>query len=111
MAAAEKRSHPRIPMRQAVELDMGRERWFEAQGFNISTGGILLETWQPIDLLADVQLVFELPGKGKPALLSVEGVVRHVTREAESWKAGVEFCMLDDKQVAQIERYIKYHQK
>lgn len=105
MDIKEKRSAGRIPMRQAIELDMGRERWFEAQGMNISIGGVLLETWQPVEELAQVELVFELPSGSSTVTISVQGIVRHVSRKKKSWFAGVEFFGLEPEQIEAIKNY------
>ena len=73
-----------------------------ASGLNVSTHGLLLETWAELQLMQDVELLFRL-GSESP-LLRARG---RVVRRGAPRQFGVEFIELDDPVRRAIEHFVR----
>jgi CheY-like chemotaxis protein len=73
-----------------------------ASGLNISTHGLLLETWAALELMQDVELLFRF-GPDAP-LMRARG---RVVRRGAPRQFGVEFTALDDLVREAIERFVR----
>ncbi len=58
-----KRNTPRVPVKIEVTCDAGE---VSGETFNISTGGLFLQTEQPLDPGRQVEVSFSLPGNQQP---------------------------------------------
>ena len=90
----EKRKHRRFNISQIIELDFMKEKYFEANGLNISEGGILCSSTYPVEPLARVFLMINIPLPDKEFTLKTEGIVMHSKKERNKYIFGISFTDL-----------------
>jgi CheY-like chemotaxis protein len=73
-----------------------------ASGLNVSIHGLLLETWAPLELMQDVELLFRLADEAP--LLRARG---RVVRRGAPRQFGVEFTELDEPVRRAIESFVR----
>ena len=96
----ERRAHPRVPLATKVEAE-SEGRSFIAITCDISSGGMMIFTANPIPEGETVQLTFALPGAEQP--LRIQAVVRHVV---EGKGMGLQFDSLSEKDRAAIRAFL-----
>ncbi len=96
-----KRAARRVPIVAKIEAQAGGFP-FIALAENISEGGLLVHTTNPLDEGAVVHLRFTLPNSEKQ--IHVNGTVRHVT---PGTSMGVKFEALDSNDLEAIRQYVE----
>jgi uncharacterized protein (TIGR02266 family) len=96
-----KRATRRVPIVAKIEAQAGGFP-FIALAENISEGGVLVRTANPLDEGAVVHLRFTLPGSEQQ--INVNGTVRHVT---PGTSMGVKFEDMDAKDSEAVKKYIE----
>jgi c-di-GMP-binding flagellar brake protein YcgR len=88
-----RRDFPRVTLHQMVKLWHGRERFIQAEGINISRGGMLCKSPHPIDPADKMYVMFSLPSESGPdSTVEVEATVVHVHQEQdELYRFGIHF--------------------
>lgn len=107
----DKRKHERFAISQILELEFMKEKEFSARGTNISEGGLLCETEYPIDPMARVFIVFQLPRARSGRVIRTEGTVIHVKKKGKIYEFGVSYGDITDDDRKDIQAYIKKHHK
>jgi hypothetical protein len=74
---------------------------------NISVKGMLLETVEPLDIGAKLDLTFTLPGTGGPVRAVGQVVREDATRDGGSPRLGIEFLSLRDGARDRIRTYVE----
>lgn len=74
-----------IDLEEALLIDRDAERPFKATILDISAGGVLLHTREPIQVGATLRLTFSLPGLSKAIRARAE-VVRLMQLDSEGWR-------------------------
>jgi hypothetical protein len=103
----DKRKHERFGISQIFEIEFMKENVFSARGLNISDGGLLCETDYPIEPMARVFLVFNLPRAKKNYALRTEGTVIHVRKKGKMYEFGVSYGDITDEDKNTILNYLK----
>lgn len=96
-----KRASRRVPVVAKIEAQSGGFP-FIALAENISEGGVMVRTTNPLDEGAVVHLRFTLPGSEKQ--INVNGTVRHVTPGSSM---GVRFEDIDPADQEAIRQYVE----
>lgn len=107
----DKRKHERFAINQILELEFMREKEFSARGTNISEGGLLCETEYPIEPMARVFIVFQLPRAKSGRVLRTEGTVVHVRKKGKINEFGVSYGDISDDDRKNIQAYIRKQKK
>jgi c-di-GMP-binding flagellar brake protein YcgR len=103
----ERRRHERFAIRQMLEISFAREVFFQAEGLNISEGGMMCRTDYPVEPLTKVYLIVSIPGKTGEHLLKTEGTVIHTRKEAGEYVFGVTFNDLGEQDIQALQAYLQ----
>lgn len=103
----DKRKHERFAISQILELEFMKEKEFSARGLNVSDGGLLCETEYPIEPMARVYLVFQLPRARSRNVLRTEGTVAHVCKKGKMYEFGISYGDISDEDKKAILAYLK----
>jgi len=93
----EKRKYPRITLNQMIEHSMGKETMVQAQGVNISEGGILFQTASELELYSRLFVSFSIMENDTSTDLSCEGIVVRSDKSGDLYDTGMEFADLNEK--------------
>lgn len=99
----ERRSSPRVGMRQLVEVGYGREYFLQAAGVNLSESGLLCETAEAPEPGTRVFIMLEVRGDGprnsdgSPQNIEIEGVVARTEESDNGYRVGIEFADIPDE--------------
>jgi len=104
----EKRKHPRFYVSQLVNIEFGKETFIDAQGLNISHGGIYCRTNALIEPLTRVFIMLDLNFDGKVLTIRTEGVVVHSAMNNNQCFTGIEFMPLCNEDENVLKDYINF---
>ncbi len=93
----DRRQHERFTIRQMIDITFPRENYLQAEGLNLSEGGMMCRTTYPVEPLTRVFLMLSLPtgaAGGEEYLLKTEANVVYVRQEADEYVFGVAFAGL-----------------
>jgi len=83
-----------------------REKNISAESVNISEGGILCRSDEPVEPLTSVFLMLSIPGETGDYLMKIEGMVMHSAQREGSWLFGVAFNQLSQEDRHAIAEYL-----
>lgn len=102
----ENRKHKRFSIEQFVEFSFMHETFINAEGVNISEGGMLCKTSYPIEPLDKAYIMLKIPLKDKEYVIKINGVIAHYQKADNSYLFGVEFTDLEDFDRKILKEYI-----
>lgn len=107
-ASEERRTAPRFTIDRMLRLDPGSRHPISARGLNISIGGLLCRTAEPVDPLTRMKMYLSLPDdNGNERQLEPKGTVLHCSRDREGGYAlGIHFDHLGSEERELIGKYI-----
>jgi len=103
----ERRQYTRFIIDQFVKLSMGREIFIEAEGLNLSRGGLLGRTSAPIENLEKVFVMLNLPFGDGLECVRTEGIVVYTQAEGPDTQFGLRFTDMWDSDQDILDRYLK----
>jgi c-di-GMP-binding flagellar brake protein YcgR len=104
----ERRSAPRFTIDRMVRIELGSQRPVSARGINISVGGLLCRTEEPVDPLTRMRMFLSLPDDaGGERRLEMEGTVLHYrSGKGGNYDLGIHFDRIDSSARQVIGRYV-----
>lgn len=102
----ERRKHPRFPIDQFIEMDMGREIWIEAAGVNISENGLLCKTAEYCEPYLKVLVTIKMQEGNKTGKFTFEGIVIRSEKHSDRWDTGIEITGIGDKDKQTMVKFI-----
>lgn len=104
----ERRKESRFTIRQAVELQFGKERFIHLRGYDLSKGGVGGVSDEPIEFSAQVYLMIEVSMDDQRGTISGEAQVNHCTpRDDGTYFVGLEFVELSTEAENLLSAYIE----
>ena len=103
----EQRKFERFKVHQMVETSFDRERFVPAEGLDISEGGMLCSTSEPVDPLARIELLISLPRAETEHLIKTEATVVRVEKEGDDYLIGVQFDALLSEDLDALRNYLE----
>jgi hypothetical protein len=92
-----KRSHcdthciPRFQISQSIKLSFGHEAFFEAEGADISEGGLRCRSTYSLEPLTRLFLMLRVPKSGGQSIVKTEASVVHVLKTEAGYEYGIQF--------------------
>ena len=102
----DKRKYARFSIEQFVEMSYLHETFINAEGINISEGGILCKTTFPIEPLDKAFIMLKIPIKDKEYMLKLNGVIIHYQKKDDYYLFGVEFTDIEDSDKKILKEYL-----
>jgi c-di-GMP-binding flagellar brake protein YcgR len=107
----ERRSSPRreapFTVLQILETGQSRETFFAASGRNLSPGGMLIETDDPIEPHIRIFTMLRLGEDADAPVLSTEGIVVHVAPRPGACLCGIRFYDLTPGDAGKLAAYLE----
>lgn len=103
----ERRKHPRFELNQVMDLTFGKERLIQAEGVNISAGGVLCRTEEFCEAGTRVSLLITVAVKKKEWQIPCEGVVIRSQREKQRYDTAISFTDMSDDAARHFHDFIK----
>lgn len=104
----EKRRFKRFSIHQLIEISFGREVFIEAEGINISEGGMRCKLSQGLDPLSRLYLLLTIPLEEELHIIETEGIIRWCEQtENGEFQAGIEFHELSKTDKNVLKTYIE----
>ncbi len=103
----DRRQSKRFSIRQIIDLTFPREAFFQAEGLNLSEGGMMCKSSYPVEPLMRVYLMLSLARGDGSYLLKTEGSVVHVEKKAGAYLFGVAFEHLEPQDLEALRAYLK----
>lgn len=107
MKKAEKRSNKRFEISQLVEIKVISEEFIQAEGLDISVGGMKAKTSYDIAPLAKLFLMLNIPVHDKTYSIRTEGYVVYTKKVRNTVHFGINFVDMDDEDKKIIRDYLK----
>ena len=101
MENSERRQHDRFKLDQCVSLSFGRETFLDAQGINLSKGGLLFSSTNAVDIYEKFFVMIEV----SQGVIKAEGIVIHSTPGDGHTVYGLKFTDIADEYRAVLETY------
>ncbi|HPS85542.1 MAG TPA: PilZ domain-containing protein [Spirochaetota bacterium] len=92
---SERRKHPRFGISQLVEVDLGQEKYINAEGINLSRNGVLCKTEDECPLYSRVLLMVTLPYKNEERIVNMEGIVSRSVHKGKGWETGINITSIN----------------
>ncbi|HOV14011.1 MAG TPA: PilZ domain-containing protein [Spirochaetota bacterium] len=102
----EKRKYKRFTIEQFVEFSYMHETFVNAEGINLSEGGILCKTTYPIEPLDKAFIMLKIPLKDKEYILKLNGVIAHYQKMDNYYLFGVEFTDVEENDKKILKEYL-----
>ena len=105
----ERRRDSRFTIRQAVEIQFGKERFTHLSGYDLSRGGLGAVSREPLELSSRVYLIVEVHDDEISGTIAGEAQVNHCTlRDDDTYFVGLEFLDLSATSSSLLERYLQH---
>lgn len=101
----EKRSSPRFPIDQFVDVSYTREKFIKADGINISLNGLLCELDGPVEPYSKIFILLDTHDGESP--MELEGIIVRIDKKGKKYLAGVEFSDIYDEDKDRLKKFIK----
>ncbi len=107
MKTSEKRAHERFEISQIVEIKVISEEFIQAEGVDISIGGMKAKTTAEIAPLTKLFLMLNVPCHKKVYSIRTEGYVVYSKKVKNITHFGINFVDMDDEDKKIIRDYLK----
>lgn len=97
----ERRHYERFTLDQCVTLSFGREDFIDAQGINLSRGGLLFSSTARLEAYQKLFVMINVPG----GTFKAEGLVIHSNPEGNKTVYGVKFTDISEDDERILEGY------
>lgn len=103
----EKRRQKRFNIFQMIQMSIGKEKFIQCEGLNISKSGMLFKTNAKLDQSARFYMLFEVELEQGKYEIRCEGMIVRMKEIDDSFEVGVQFSDLfeDDEKI--LEMYIQ----
>ena len=102
----EKRGHSRFKIQQMIELSFGKETFVQANGVDISEGGLFCQTSEPIDPQTELFIMIGLETDGEDQTIRCEGMVTRSLQSNDGYDVGVSFMGMQEGDREKIKTFI-----
>lgn len=102
----ERRQFIRYQISQCIKLSMGHEAFFEAEGIDLSAGGLRCRSTYALEPLSRLFLMLHLKGDAGSYDLKTEASVVHVRQEGDGYEYGVQFDPLPQEDRDALNAYL-----
>lgn len=103
----EKRRHPRFLAEQVIEMSYNREQFLRVKEIDISAGGVMLATEDPVEIGNSVYLILSLKVQGKEQRIEANGLIIHTHEKNGLNYFGVQFAPFAEAESKKIfEEYL-----
>lgn len=104
---SDRRQARRFQISQSIKLSMGHESFFEAEGLDLSAGGLRCSSAYALESLTRVFLMLRIPAEaGKEHILNTEASVVHVRKVDDRYEYGIQFDPLPQEDLDVLNRYL-----
>jgi c-di-GMP-binding flagellar brake protein YcgR len=102
----ERRRFTRYQISQSIKLSMGHESFFEAEGVDISAGGLRCNSTYALEPLTRIYLMLRIPTDAGEYALKTEASIVHVRKITEGYEYGIQFDPLPQEDRDALNGYI-----
>ena len=102
----DRRQSRRFALRQIIDVTFPRETMFQAEGLNLSEGGMMCRTSHPVEPLARVYLMLSLSTASGSYMLKTEGCIVHVEQKGDQYLFGMAFEHLEGQDLEALRAYL-----
>jgi len=101
MENQERRQYARFKLDQCVSLAFARETFLDAQGINLSKGGLLFSTVNSVELYSKIFVMLKVP----QGVIKAEGIVIHTEPCSGGTLCGLKFTDIAEEYHEVLEAY------